>query len=94
MQKWQGKIVLLDKPVYESAIKGLELSQEAQASLEADLVKHYTRLKVYAVGEDVTFCKAGDEVLITPRQLSYCDTVELDGKIKFVAKEADCLGLY
>ncbi len=94
MQKWQGKLVLLDKPVYESAIKGLELSPEAQASMEADLVKHYTRLRVHAVGEDVSFCKAGDEVLITPRQLSYCDTVEVDGKIKFVAQESHIIGLY
>jgi hypothetical protein len=94
MQKWQGKIVLLDKPTYESKIKGLELSPDAQASMEADLVKHYTRLKVHAVGEDVTFCKAADEVLITPRQLSYCDTVEIDGKIKFVAQESHIIGIY
>lgn len=92
--KYQGKVVLLDKPTYESKVKGLELSPDAQASMEADLVKHYTRLKVHAVGEEVTFCKAGDEVLITPRQLSYCDTVEIEGKIKFVATEANCIGLY
>jgi hypothetical protein len=49
---------------------------------------------VHAVGEDVTFCKAADEVLITPRQLSYCDTVEIDGKIKFVAQESHIIGIY
>ena len=92
--KYQGKIVILDKPAYEPKIKGLELSPEAQASLESDLVKHYTRLTVHAVGEDVTFCKAGDEVLVTPRQLSYCDVVDIEGKTKFVAKEADCIGKY
>ena len=92
--KYQGKIVILNKPAYEAKIKGLELSPEAQASMEADLVKHYTRLTVHAVGEDVTFCKAGDEVLITPRQLSYCDVIEIEGKTKFVAKEADCIGRY
>lgn len=92
--EYQGKIVILDKPVYEPKIKGLELSPEAQVSMEADLVKHYTRLTVHAVGEDVTFCKAGDEVLVTPRQLSYCDVVDIEGKTKFVAKEADCIGKY
>jgi len=92
--KYQGKIVILDKPAYETKIKGLEHSPEAQASMEADLVKHYTRLTVHAVGEDVTFCKAGDEVLITPRQLSYCDVIDIEGKTKFVAKEADCIGKY
>lgn len=92
--KYQGKIVLLDKPAYESKIAGLELSPEAQASMEADLVKHYTRLKVFAVGEEVTFCKPGDEVLITPRQLSYCDVLDLEGKTKFVAIESHVVAVY
>lgn len=92
--KYQGKLVILDKPVYEPKIKGLELSPEAQASMEADLVKHYTRLTVHAVGEEVEFCKAGDEVLITPRQLSYCDVVDVDGKTKFVAQESHIIAVY
>lgn len=92
--KYQGKIVLLDKPVYESKVKGLELSPEAQASMEADLVKHYTRLKVHAVGEEVTFCKPGDEVMITPRQLSYCDVLEVEGNTKFVALESHIVAVY
>lgn len=91
---YQGKIVILDKPAYEPKIKGLELSSEAQASLEAELVKHYTRLVVHAVGEDVTFCKVGSEVMITPRQLSYCDVIDIDGKTKFVAKESDVIAIY
>jgi hypothetical protein len=91
---YQGKIVILDKPVYEPKIKGLELSSADQAIIEADLVKHYTKLTVHAVGEDVTFCKPGDEVLVTPRQLSYCDVIDIEGKTKFVAKEADCIGKY
>lgn len=92
--KYQGKLVILDKPTYEPKIKGLELSPEAQASMEADLVKHYTRLTVHAVGEEVTFCKAGDEVLITPRQLSYCDIVDIEGKTKFVAQESHIIAIY
>lgn len=94
MKKYQKTVVLLDKPVYESKIAGLELSPDAKASMDSELVKHYTRLKVFAVGEDVTFCKAGDEVLITPRQLSYCDVVEIDDKTKFVAQESHIIGLY
>lgn len=92
--KYQGKLVILDKPTYEPKIKGLELSPEAQASMEADLVKHYTRLTVHAVGEEVTFCKKGDEVLITPRQLSYCDVVDIEGKTKFVAQESHIIAIY
>jgi hypothetical protein len=91
---YQGKVVILDKPVYEPKIKGLELSPADQAIIEADLVKHYTRLTVHAVGEEVTFCKPGDEVMITPRQLSYCDVMEIEGSTKFISKEADCIAKY
>lgn len=92
--KYQGKLVILDKPAYEPKIKGLELSPEAQASMEADLVKHYTKLKVYATGEDVNFCKIGDDVLITPRQLTYCDIIDIEGKTKFVAQESHIIAVY
>jgi len=62
--------------------------------MESELVKEYSKLKVYAVGADVTFCKEGDEVLITPKTLSYCDTIEFNDDVKFVSKEADILGKY
>ena len=91
---YQGKVVILDKPVYEPKIKGLELSAADQAIIEADLVKHYTRLTVHAIGEEVTFCKPGDEVMVTPRQLSYCDVIDIEGSTKFIAKEADCIAKY
>ena len=94
MKKYQGKIILVDKPNYESSIKGLELSATDKALMEAELVKHYTKLKVYAVGEEVTFCKAGDDVLITPRQLSYCDVVDVDGTTKFIAQESHIISVY
>ena len=40
-----------------------------------------------AVGADTTFCKAGDDILITPKTLSYADTVELEGQIKFIGSQ-------
>jgi hypothetical protein len=94
MKKYQGKIILIDKPSYESPIKGLELSAADKKAMELDLVKHYTKLKVYAVGEEVTFCKPGDDVLITPRQLSYCDVVDIDRQTKFVVQESHIISVY
>lgn len=91
---WKSNAVILDKPAFKSKIKDFELSPEAKASMESDLVKEYSKLKVYAVGADVTFCKEGDEVLITPKTLSYCDTIEFNDDVKFVSKEADILGKY
>ena len=91
---WKSNAIILDKPAFKSKIKDFELSPEAKESMEADLVKEYSKLKVYAVGKEVTFCEPGDLVLITPKTLSYCDTIEFDGDVKFVSKEADIIGKY
>lgn len=94
IKEWKSNVVILDKPVFKTKIKNLELSPEAKASMEAELVKEYSKLKVYAIGKDVEWIKKGDEVLITPKTLSYCDTIELDGDVKYVSKEADIIGKY
>lgn len=94
IKEWKSNVVILNKPVFKTKIKNLELSPEAKASMEAELVKEYSKLKVYATGKDVEWIKKGDEVLITPKTLSYCDTIELDGDVKYVSKEADIIGKY
>ena len=91
--KYQGKLVLVSKPVIENK-SVIELSEKDKALIEHDLIKKYTRLNVFAVGADTTFCKAGDDILITPKTLSYADTVELEGQIKFIVKESDVIAVY
>ena len=94
MKKYQGKLVILDKPEVKKG--SIELSEKDIALQEAELVKKWGRLKVHAVGEDVKFCKPGDEVLVTARQLSFLlsDLVVIDGKEKFVAQESHIIGVY
>jgi len=92
--RFQGKIVILSKPEYKEKIKGLQLGAKDLADMDAELIKSYTKLTVYAVGEDVNFCKAGDNVLITPRQLSFSDVVEIDGGAKFVTQESHIIAIY
>jgi len=94
IKEWKSNVVILDKPVFKTKIKNLELSPEAKASMEAELVKEFSKLKVHATGKDVEWIKKGDEVLVTPKTLSYCDTIELDGDVKYVSKEADIIGKY
>lgn len=91
--KYQGKLVLVSKPVFENK-SVIELSEKDKALIEQDLIKKYTKLDVFAVGVDTTFCKTGDVVLITPKTLSYADTVELEGEIKFIVKESDIIAVY
>lgn len=90
----QGKIVLIEKPTYKPKIENLELGPEAQAALDADLVKKYSKLKVHGVGEEVEFVKKGDHVYITPRQLSFCNIGVFEGTECWIAREQDIVSKY
>lgn len=92
--RFQGKIVILSKPEYKEKIKGFQLGAKDMADMDAELIKSYTKLNVYAIGEEVNFCKPGDNVLITPRQLSFSDVVEIDGSAKFVTQESHIIAIY
>lgn len=46
------------------------LDDETKAALEAERMKRYGRLTVYAVGSDVTELQEGDEVMIDPGSAS------------------------
>ena len=54
IKEWKSNVVILNKPVFKTKIKNLELSPEAKASMEAELVKEYSKLKVYATEQIVT----------------------------------------
>lgn len=89
--EYAGKLVIIEMPVMENT-SGIELLADAKAAKEAEFRKSWNRLKVDAVGPEVTFCKPGDYVLITPKQLSYADQFELDDKVYFVVQESHCIG--
>lgn len=89
--EYAGKLVIIEMPVLENT-SGIELLPEAKAAKEAEFRKSWNRLRVDSVGPEVTFCKPGDHVLITPKQLSYADQFELDDKVYFVVQESHCIG--
>jgi len=94
-KKYQGKMVVLERPVIVAPAKGLiELDKTTTDQLEAEQIHKWTKLKVHGVGADVTFVTAGDEVYVTPKQLSYADVAEFDGGLKLLIKESDIVFKY
>jgi hypothetical protein len=89
-----AKLILIERPIMEKNPGGLELLPEAQAQKEAEFMKTWNKLKVFAVGEEVTKVKANDLVLITPKQISYLDVVILDEKVYYVAQESHVIAVH
>lgn len=68
-RKLLGRRVYLEMP--EEPKSSLSyLDDETKAALEAERMKRYGRLTVYAVGSDVTELQEGDEVMIDPGSAS------------------------
>ena len=64
-KKLLGRRVYLEVPVEKvSSLKYIDA--ETQAMLDAERLRNYGRLTVYAVGSDVTDLQEGDEVMIDP----------------------------
>jgi len=83
----KGKRVLLNKPeVKESAI---QLSEADKVALEMDMRKTWTKLEVYAIGDEVESVKVGDKVYIGITGLQASEAVELEGNMKLMVAERD-----
>jgi co-chaperonin GroES (HSP10) len=82
----KGKRILIEKPVRPES--GVILTDEAKASIEAEMFKQYSQLVVTAVGDEVTSIKAGDKVYIGSA-LANCEIVDIDGAVFFIAYESN-----
>lgn len=86
--KLRGKRILLDKP--EKKQSAIELTPEAEAELEQQYMKNWTKLTVFAVGTDVAEVKAEDKVYIPTHILQGVEVVQFsDGSIKLLVSEND-----
>jgi co-chaperonin GroES (HSP10) len=82
--KLKGKRILILKPTRPES--GVILTEEAQASVDAEFMKSWNKLAVVAVGDECTHVKAGDQVYIGSA-LANCEVVEIDNSIYFIAYE-------
>jgi hypothetical protein len=74
----RGKRILITKPVAETKSL-IEITPEVQAQLDQEMMKRWTRLTIFAVGDDVTDLKAGDEVYVNASMLANAELVQLEG---------------
>jgi hypothetical protein len=82
----RGKRVMIQKP--ESEKKSMiELTPEVEAQLEKEAIAKWTRLKVYAVGTEVTDIVAGDEVYITPGVLAAAEIFKVDEEVFMIVPD-------
>ena len=83
----KGKRVLLNKPeVKESPF---ELSEADKLAIEMDMRKTWTKLEVYAIGDEVESVKVGDKVYMGITGLQASEAVELEDGVKLMVAERD-----
>lgn len=82
----RGKRVMIQKPEPE-AKSLIELTPEVEAQLEKEAIAKWTRLKVYAVGTEVTDIVAGDEVYITPGILAAAEVFKVEETVFMIVPD-------
>lgn len=84
-----GKRVLLTKPVRKES--SIELSDETRAALDAEAMKNWTALEVYAIGTDVTKPNLvpGEKVYVPTYSLQSAEVLEVDGALRLMITEGE-----
>ena len=83
----KGKRVLLNKPEVKESL--FELSEADKMAIEMDMRKTWTKLEVYAIGDDVESVKVGDKVYMGITGLQTSEAVELEDGVKLMVAERD-----
>lgn len=86
-KKLRGRRILITKPVKKES--SLELSAETEAALDADAMKRWTALEVYAIGEDVEEVAVGDKVYVPTYGLQQAEVLEVGGALRMMISEGD-----
>jgi hypothetical protein len=84
-----GKKILITKPVRKES--SIQLSDEAKAALDADAMKSWTSLEIFAIGADVTNKNAvpGAKVYVPTYALTSSEILEVDGALRMMISEGD-----
>jgi hypothetical protein len=84
-----GKRVLLTKPVRKES--KIELSDESKAALEAEAMKNWTALEVYAIGTEVTKPNLipGKKVYVPTYAIQSAEILEVDGALRIMITEGE-----
>jgi hypothetical protein len=86
-KKLRGRRILLIKPVRKES--SIQLTAETEAALDAENMKQWTALEVFAVGEDVEEVQAGDKVYVPTFGLQQAEIIEIDKVLYMMISEGD-----
>jgi len=92
----RGNKVLLDKPEKKEEDSKLDLilSKDDEKDIEKDMMKEWTHLNVFAVGEEVNDVKVGDKVYVRTGALHNAEIIDIDGKIKMMVLVHDIVMIW
>lgn len=83
----EGRRVLITRPEKKESL--IELTPEVERALDAELMKKWTNLEVFAVGADITRVAAGDRVYIPARALETAELVPVGEEVKLMVSDYD-----
>ena len=92
----RGNKVLIDKPEKKKEESKLDLilSEDDEKAIEKDMMKEWTHLNVFAVGEEVNDVKVGDKVYVRTGALHNAEIIDMDGSIKMMVLVHDIVMIW
>ena len=92
----RGNKILLDKPEKKEEDNKLDLilSKDDEKNIEKDMMKEWTHLNVFAVGEEVNDVKFGDKVYVRTGALHNAEIIDMDGSIKMMVLVHDIVMIW
>lgn len=82
-----GRRVLINLPKRQES--KIELTPEVERQLEEEMIKKWTRLEVYSVGDEVASVKAGDRVYVSHDAISTAERISVNDEMKLMISEYD-----
>lgn len=86
-----NRIMVLKPKAPESLI---ELTDEAKASMEEEMMKRWSKLEVTHVGDEVTKVKVGDRVYIGAPALKSAEIIQYNEEFYFLVNEQSVYIVY
>jgi len=83
--KLLGKRILLNIPARKESM--IELTPETERQLDEEMIKKWTELEVFAIGEDVTVVVPGDKVYISTSYLQSAERIIIGEEAKMMVLE-------
>jgi hypothetical protein len=83
----KGRRILIEKPERPKSV--IELTQEQEAAMDMEFISRWTKLTVFAVGENVEGIKAGDQVYVPGGALQSSEIIPFEDKHYIMINEFD-----